>query len=192
MPGVETETQSSDFWVKHEGGESRFANYDAPALEITRGDEKISHRRERGRGGPGLGRGQRADVLARVELAEPFDGAQIYDPAVTLGWEPPQGAEGYWLEVAADADFNTMQASEWGVRGTSATGSRGWRPATTTGGSPRSTGSGCRGCEASAGAVPGRSTTRRRPSSARRAEGERDRHRRRGHARGRERARARG
>ena len=41
VPGVETETQSSDFWVKHEGGESRFANYDAPALEITRGDEKI-------------------------------------------------------------------------------------------------------------------------------------------------------
>ena len=58
-------------------------------------------------------------MLARTELAAPFDGAEIYDPAVTLAWQPAEGAEGYWLEVAADADFNVMQASEWGVRDTS-------------------------------------------------------------------------
>ena len=32
-----------------------------------------------------------------------------------------EGAEAYWLEVAADADFNVMQASEWGVREASRT-----------------------------------------------------------------------
>ena len=42
MPGVETATQSADFWVKHDAEGSRFANYDAPALEITRGAETIS------------------------------------------------------------------------------------------------------------------------------------------------------
>ena len=62
------------------------------------------------------GEAQRTQVLDRTELTAPFDGAQIYDKAVTLQWQPLQGAEGYWLEVAADADFNKMQASEWGVR----------------------------------------------------------------------------
>ena len=151
VPGVETATQSSDFWVKHEGGESRFANYDAPALEITRGDEKIRLGENESAVIPAAGAAQRADVLARVALAEPFDGAPLYDPAVTLGWEAAPGAEAYWLEFAADADFNPMQASEWG--GAARRGrSKGWRPATTTGGSPRSTDSGCRGCAASAGA----------------------------------------
>jgi len=119
VPGIETETQSSDFWVKHEDGESRFANYDAPALEITRGDETIRLGENEGAVVPASGETQRADVLARVVLTEPFDGKPLYDPSVTLGWEPAPGAEAYWLEVAADADFNAMQASEWGVRGTS-------------------------------------------------------------------------
>lgn len=121
VPGVETETRSSDFWVKHEGGESRFANYDAPALEIKRGDETIRVGENEGAVVPATGAAQQAEVLGRVELGAPFDGAQIYDPAVALGWETAPGAEGYWLEVAADADFNSMQASEWGVRGTSMT-----------------------------------------------------------------------
>ena len=94
VPGVETETQSSDFWVKHEGGESRFANYDAPALEITRGDETISLGENEGAVVPVAGAAQRADVLARVELDAPFDGEQLYDPAVTLGWEPAAGRRG--------------------------------------------------------------------------------------------------
>jgi hypothetical protein len=121
VPGVETETQSSDFWVKHEEGESRFANYDAPPLEITRGNETVRLGENEGAVVPASGATQRADVLARVELAEPFDGEQLYDPAVTLGWEAAAGAEAYWLEVAADVGFNRMQTSEWGVRGTSRT-----------------------------------------------------------------------
>ena len=58
-------------------------------------------------------------MLARAELALPLDGTEIFDPAVTLAWQPSEGAEGYWLEIAADAEFNVMQASEWGVRDTS-------------------------------------------------------------------------
>ena len=121
VPGVETETQSADFWVKHDGEGSRFANYDAPALEITRGGETISLGENEGAVVPDAGAAERTEVLARAELAAPFDGAQLYDAAVTLSWQPAEGAEAYWLEVAADADFNVMQASEWGVRDTSRT-----------------------------------------------------------------------
>ena len=116
VPGLDTQTQSANFWVKHDGEESRFANYDAPALEIARGGEVISLGENEGAVVPQDGAAERTRVLARAELETPFDGAMIYDPAVTLSWRPSEGAEAYWLEVAADADFNTMQASEWGVR----------------------------------------------------------------------------
>jgi hypothetical protein len=119
VPGLETETQSADFWVKHDGEESRFANYDAAALEISRGAETISLGENEGAVVPRTGEAARTEVLARTELDAPFDGAQLYDADVTLSWHPMAGAEAYWLEVAADAGFNAMRASEWGVRGSS-------------------------------------------------------------------------
>ncbi len=118
VPGLETQTQSADFWVKHDGDESRFANYDAPALEISRGAETISLGANEGAVVPASGAAERAEVLKRTDLVAPFDGAPIYTAAVTLSWNAAEGAAGYWLEVAADADFNVMQASEWGVRDT--------------------------------------------------------------------------
>ena len=42
VPGIETRTQSADFWIKHDAEASRFANYDQAALEITRGADTIS------------------------------------------------------------------------------------------------------------------------------------------------------
>ena len=119
VPGLDTETRSADFWVKHEGDESRFANYDAPALEITRGDETISLGENQGAVVSATGPTEVTEVLGRTALADPFDGAQVYETAVTLSWQPTADAGGYWLEVAADTDFNRMQASEWGVRDTS-------------------------------------------------------------------------
>ena len=120
VPGVDTQTQSSDFWVKTDPEAARFANYDTPALEVSRGGQTISLGQNEGAVVPaGGGAAETAKVLGRTELDAPFDGAQIYEPGVELSWSPADGAEAYWIEVAADADFNTMQASEWGVRGTS-------------------------------------------------------------------------
>ncbi|HET9069983.1 MAG TPA: FecR domain-containing protein [Amaricoccus sp.] len=119
VPGVETATQSADFWVKHDAEGSRFTNYDAAALEITRGAERISIGENEGAVLPNAGEAERTRVLAQTGLAAPADGTEIFDPAVTLAWQPSEGAEGYWLEVAADPGFNTMQASEWGLRDTS-------------------------------------------------------------------------
>ena len=119
VPGLETATQSADFWIRHDDEGSRFTNYDAAALEITRGAEKISIGENEGAVVPNSGETERTRVLARAELALPLDGTEIFDPDVTLAWQPSEGAEGYWLEIAADAEFNVMQASEWGVRDTS-------------------------------------------------------------------------
>jgi hypothetical protein len=107
--------------VKHDGEDARFANYDEPALEISRGGETISLGANQGAVVPRSGEAEVTEVLTRVELQTPLDGAEIHDQAVTLAWRPMQGAEAYWLEVAADADFNAMQVSEWGVREASRT-----------------------------------------------------------------------
>ncbi|WP_297975570.1 FecR domain-containing protein [uncultured Amaricoccus sp.] len=119
VPGIETATQSADFWIRHDEAGSRFANYDAPALEISRGGERISIGENEGAVLPSGGGAERTRVLAQTELAAPLDGAEIFTPDVTLAWQPAEGAEGYWLEIAADAGFNVMQASQWGVRDTS-------------------------------------------------------------------------
>ena len=73
---------------------SRFANYDAPALEITRGGETISLGENEGAVVPAAGAAERAEVLARAELEAPFDGEPIYDAAVTLSWQPGRRRRG--------------------------------------------------------------------------------------------------
>ena len=99
---------------------SRFANYDAPALEITRGGETIRLGENEGAVVPAAGAARARRRCWRGPSSPRRSTARrSTTPRSTLGWEPPQGAEAYWLEVAADADFNTMQASEWGVRDTS-------------------------------------------------------------------------
>ncbi len=42
VAGIETTTNSADFWVKSDPGGARFVNYDTPRIEITQGDQVIS------------------------------------------------------------------------------------------------------------------------------------------------------
>jgi hypothetical protein len=118
VPGIETRTQSADFWIRHDAEASRFANYDAAALEISRGAETISLGENEGAVVPAAGATERGHVLGQTALVTPHDGARLYGGRVELGWQGVEAAEGYWIEVAADRDFNAMKASEWGVRAT--------------------------------------------------------------------------
>ena len=104
VPGIETETQSADFWVKHDGQESRFTNYDAPALEITRGGETISIGENEGALVPEFGR-RRADRGARQRPAR---------GAVRRGGDPRR-------------DGRALLAADGGCRGLLARGRGGCR-----------------------------------------------------------------
>lgn len=117
VPGVETTTNSSDFWIKNDKSGARFVNYDAPGLEIARGGETIEVGRNEGVVLTGQG-AQRAQVLGSPLLSAPAVGEVLYTAAAALGWQAQEGADGYWLEVAADPGFNQMKVSEWGIRGT--------------------------------------------------------------------------
>jgi hypothetical protein len=120
VPGLETRTRSADFWIKHDDEATRLANYDAAALEVQARGETISIGENEGAliAAAG-GAAQRVTVLVRPELAEPADGAQLYDASVAFAWDGPEDAAGYWMEIAADVDFNEMKSSKWGLRETS-------------------------------------------------------------------------
>jgi len=115
VPGVETTTNSSDFWIKNDASGARFVNYDAPGLEIARDGETLTVGENEGVVLTGAG-AQRAQVLESPIVKAPEVGAILYTAAAPLDWDALEGAEGYWLEVAADPGFNQMKISEWGIR----------------------------------------------------------------------------
>lgn len=117
VPGVQTTTNSADFWIKNDASGARFVNYDKPGLEIQRGGEKIMVGENEGVVLTGAG-ATRAQVLTAPRPVSPGLGQIIYTAVASLNWEPFDGAEAYWLEVAADPGFNQMKLSEWGIRDT--------------------------------------------------------------------------
>lgn len=117
VPGIETTTNSTDFWIKNDKSGARFVNYDEADLEIRRGSETISLGENEGVVIAGLG-AERAAILTSPRLLAPPLGEVIYSTVASLKWDEFDGAEAYWLEIASDPAFNKMQLSEWGVRGT--------------------------------------------------------------------------
>lgn len=117
VPGIETTTNSADFWIKNDPSGARFVNYEASDLEIKRNGEAITVGENEGVVISGAGTNRAQVLTAPLPVAPPI-GSVIYTPSATLQWEPFDGAVAYWIEVALDPGFNEMQVSEWGVRDT--------------------------------------------------------------------------
>lgn len=117
VPGIETTTNSADFWIKNDQSGARFVNYDEPGLEIERDGQTFELGENEGVVIAGTG-AQRAEVLTSPLLNLPDVGQILYSETANLSWEVFSGAEAYWLEVASDPGFNQMQISEWGIRDT--------------------------------------------------------------------------
>ncbi|MEL7098705.1 MAG: FecR domain-containing protein [Pseudomonadota bacterium] len=117
VPGVETTTNSGDFWIKNDQTGARFVNYDTPALEVVADGATTLVRENEGVVLTSAGT-QRTQVLDAPRLALPAEGAIIYTATAQLGWDEFEGARAYWVEVASDPGFNDMRVSEWGIEGT--------------------------------------------------------------------------
>ncbi len=116
VPQVQTQIESTNFWVRHDTSGSKFANYDDRALELSAQGESVT-----------LGRNQAAvvrsgappspkvDVLPAPALAGPADDQVAFDARVKLSWASVPDAAGYWLEVADDPGFARMTFSRWGL-----------------------------------------------------------------------------
>ena len=114
VPGVQTKTESGDFWVKNDPSGARFVNYDQAQLEVTRGGTSVMLGENEGVVLDSTG-AQTAQVLDSPQLTVPAADATLYGAQATFEWTGPEKAAGYWLEVARDAGFNAMQISEWGI-----------------------------------------------------------------------------
>jgi len=113
--GLQTQTDSTDFWIKTDETGARFANYDAAALVVGTGQNAVSLGENEGAVVNASGVAQVTEVLDRPALLGPADKAPVYGRSAQLSWVAKAESAGYWLEVAADAGFNNMRVSEWGI-----------------------------------------------------------------------------
>ncbi|KPA23075.1 FecR protein [Shimia sp. SK013] len=118
VPGIQTTTESDDFWIKKQDDSALFVNYDTAALDIESGSAKVSLGQDEGVVITDAGVTARAEVLERTLLSQPADKSEVFGRAVDLSWQVFPEASGYWFEVARDPGFNRMIMTEWGVKDT--------------------------------------------------------------------------
>lgn len=118
VPGIQTTTESGDFWIKNDADSARFVNFDEASLDIKAGDNRVSLGVDQGVVITSDGQAITTDALERTSLFAPGDGDEVFGEAVTLSWLNYPEAAGYWLEVATDRGFNRMVATEWGIPST--------------------------------------------------------------------------
>ncbi len=116
VPGIQTTTDSDDFWIKKEADKALFVNYDAAALDIEAAATRVSLGQDEGVVITEAGVATRAEVLDRPLLSAPMDLEDVYGAGVRLAWQLYPEASGYWFEVAGDPGFNQMIATEWGIK----------------------------------------------------------------------------
>jgi hypothetical protein len=119
IPDVETEIDSTSFWVRHDATGSKFANYDERALQVAAQGESVTLGRNEGTVvRSGQAPSEKMDVLLGPALAAPEDDALAYRADLELQWGAVSDAAGYWVEVAADPGFDQMTLSQWGLKDT--------------------------------------------------------------------------
>lgn len=116
VPGLQTTTDSDDFWIKKDADKALFVNYDSETLNIEAETTKVSLGQDEGVVITEDGVATRAKVLEWPLLSAPMDREDVYGAGVRLAWQAYPEASGYWFEVAGDPAFNQMIATEWGVK----------------------------------------------------------------------------
>ena len=122
VPDVNAKIDSGDFWVRQDVSGAKFTNYDDERVEIAARGDRVSLGRNEGvviRSGEQPR--EKIDLLSTPALSTPQDDGVVYNAQATLGWQTVDGASGYWLEVARDANFNQMVDSASGITETSFT-----------------------------------------------------------------------
>ena len=116
VPEVQTEIESTNFWVRRDDAGSKFANFDERALAVSAQGESVSlGRNEATLVRNGAPPSEKIDILPAATLAAPQDDQVAFDAAVEMSWASLADAAGYWLEVAYDPGFRRMTFSRWGL-----------------------------------------------------------------------------
>ena len=116
VPEVQTEIESTNFWVRRDDAGSKFANFDERALAVSAQGESVSlGRNEATLVRNGAPPSEKIDILPAATLTAPQDDQVAFDAAVEMSWASLADAAGYWLEVAYDPGFRRMTFSRWGL-----------------------------------------------------------------------------
>ena len=116
VPEVETQIDSTNFWVRRDTSGSKFTNYDQRTLQVSAQGESVDlGRNEATLVRSGAPPSDKIEILPPPALAGPPDDEVAFNAAVELSWAPVGGAAGYWLEVAQDPGFRRMIQSRWGL-----------------------------------------------------------------------------
>ena len=117
IPEAKARIESGDFWVSSGGAGAKFTNYDdRPVAVATSGETVVLGRNEGLVVSPKGKAAEKRDVLDAPRLSAPGNDGIVYNTAVDLAWTGPEGAGGYWLEIASDQSFDTMLVSEFGLQ----------------------------------------------------------------------------
>ena len=116
VPEVETQIDSTNFWVRRDDSGSKFTNYDERILQVSAQGESVDlGRNEATLVRSGAPPSDKIDILPPPALLAPQDDAVAFNAAVELAWSPVPDAAGYWVEVAYDPGFRRMVQSRWGL-----------------------------------------------------------------------------
>ncbi|MGH6903731.1 MAG: FecR domain-containing protein, partial [Geminicoccaceae bacterium] len=116
VPEVETQIDSTNFWVRRDDSGSKFTNYDEGVLQVSAQGESVDlGRNEATLVRSGAPPSDKIEVLPPPTLLAPQDDAVAFNAVVELAWSPVADAAGYWVEVAYDPGFRRMVQSRWGL-----------------------------------------------------------------------------
>jgi hypothetical protein len=116
VPEVQTQIESTNFWVRRDTSGSKFTNYDEGSLQVSAQGASVDlGRNEATLVRSGAPPSDKIDVLPPPALVAPRDDEMAFNAGVELSWGAVGDAAGYWLELAYDPGFRRMLQSRWGL-----------------------------------------------------------------------------
>ncbi|WP_421724757.1 FecR domain-containing protein [Bauldia sp.] len=118
IPNVDAVIDSGNFWVSNSGDSAKFTNYDERIVAVAAAGETVTLGKNEGTiVDAGQTPRDKLAVLPPPAQIGPDDGATVYVATPELSWAPGNGAAGYWLEIAADQNFDRIVENAFGVVG---------------------------------------------------------------------------
>lgn len=116
VESVDARIDSKNFWVRREGEEAKFANYDDRPVKVSSGSQEVFLGWNQGtvvsaEEGPA----EPKDLLPPPKRVAPDDDSTHYRETVLLQWEPIEGAAEYAVEVDRDSRFGSPVLSASGL-----------------------------------------------------------------------------
>lgn len=112
VESVDARIDSKNFWVRREGEEAKFANYDERPVKVSSGADEVTLGWNQGTVvSADRGPAEPKDLLPPPRRLGPPDGSAHHRETVLLQWEPVDGAASYAVEVDRDSRFGSPVVS---------------------------------------------------------------------------------